>query len=107
MDGLAFANACYRLPAEAAAAACSSISGVTAAGVVSCSAPSITGNTLSYVLKTEGASSSTRTVTLELQPCEPMDFQWWAPVLAAWFLAMVTVLCARMVYTKVFNRETA
>jgi len=108
MDGLAFGAVCYRDPAELAADACASISGVTSAGVVSCSAPSVTGSTLSYTLKTEGTSAtSTRVVTVDLQPCDPQDFEYWQPILAAFFVALVTILCARMVYTKVFNRETA
>jgi len=107
MDGLSFGATCYREPAELAAAACSSISGVTAAGVVSCSSPAVTGNVLSYTLHTEGASTSTRAVTVDLQPCEPYDLQWWSPVLAAFFLALVTIASARMVYTKVFNRDSS
>lgn len=107
MDGLGFASVCYRSSTELAAAACSSISGVTSAGVASCSSPAVTGTVLSYTLRIEGsAGTTTRPVTVDLQPCEPHDFAYWSPVLGAWFLALVTVLAARQVYTKVFNRET-
>ena len=106
MDGLAFGSACYRDAAELAASACSSISGVSSAGVVSCASPSVSGSTLTYTLQIEGASSASRSVSVALQPCEPYDLQWWSPVLSAFFLALVVILCTRMVYTKVFNRET-
>lgn len=106
MDGLGFGSVCYRSTAELAVAACSSINGVTSAGVVSCTSPAVTGTVLSYTLKTEGATTSTRAVTVDLQPCEPYDLEWWSPILAAFFLALVVILSARMVYTKVFNRET-
>ena len=107
MDGLSFGATCYRDAAVLAAAACSSIAGVTAAGVVSCSSPAVTGNVLSYTLRTEGASTTTRAVTVDLQPCEPYDYTFWAPVLAAFFVALVTIAASRMVYTKVFNRDSS
>ena len=107
MDGLGFGSVCYRSSAELAAAACSSISGVTSAGVASCSSPAVTGTVLSYTLHIESSSgTTTRPVTVDLQPCDPQDFEYWAPVLGVWFVALVTILAVRQVYTKVFNRET-
>ncbi len=107
-DGQAFGATCYRQPAELAAAACSSISGTTSEGVVSCSAPAVTGNVLSYTLSIHASSGTvTRAVTVDLQPCEPYDAEFWQPVLAAWFSAMVGVLCLRLVFVKVFNRDSS
>jgi len=106
MDGLGFGAVCYRDTQELAAAACSSISGVSSAGVVSCSAPSVSGNVLTYTLNIDGASSTSRQITAQLQACEPYDIEWWSPVLAAFFVALVTILSVRMLYAKVFNRET-
>lgn len=108
MDGLGFGAVCYRDSAELAASACSSISGVTGAGVASCSNPAVTGTVLTYTLRVDSASgTSTRAVTVDLQPCEPQDIQTWAPALAAWLSALVAILCARMVVTRMFNRDSS
>jgi len=78
------------------------------AGVVSCSSPAVTGNVLSYSLLTETPSgTTTRAVTVDLQPCDPYDIEFWSPVLAAFFLALVSILCMRMVVTRTFNRDSS
>lgn len=107
MDGLGVGATCYRSAVEAGAAACSSISGVTGAGVASCVDPSVSAGVMSYTLAIEGVSGRTTTAaTMQLQPCDPVDVVEFGPVIAAWFLALVLVLAARSIYTKVFNRET-
>jgi hypothetical protein len=107
MDGLAVGVICYRDPDDAAAAACSAVSGVTSAGVASCEAPSVTGGVLSYTLNVDSAAGRvSRAVSVSLPQCEPFDMTSYGPVLAAFFLAGVVIVSARMVYTKVFNRET-
>lgn len=106
MDGFAVGAHCIRDPAEAIAAACAAVSGVTTGGVVSCEAPSLSARTLSFTLVTEGASRTTRAASTELQACTPVDLQEFGPVIGAWFLALVVILCARSIYTRMFNRES-
>ena len=107
-DGLAFGASCYRSSTELAAAACSSISGTTADGVVSCSAPAVTGNVLTFTLTTHiAAGDSTRAVTVDLQPCEPYDWDFWSPVVGAWFAALVSIVCLKMVWGRMFNRDSS
>ena len=108
MPGFAVGSQCIRDQAEAAASACSAISGVTSAGVVSCSAPALAGGgLLSYTLNTDGATSSSRAVSVQLQPCEPQDWEFYEPIVGLWFVAMVTVLCARMLYQRTFPSGNA
>ena len=106
MDGLAVGAACYRVDVDAASAACASVAGVSAVGVVSCEAPTVTSGVMSYTLVIEGSSRTTRAASMQLQPCDPVDLVEFGPVIAAWFLACVLVLSARSLYTKVFNRES-
>lgn len=106
MAGVAVGAACYSGAAEAAAAYCASVGGSVAGGVASCSGASITGRSVSWTLHVDGPSGRTsRQVVSELQECEPYDWSFWSPVLAAWFLAMVLVVCVRMI-KRPFNRDT-
>lgn len=41
-----------------------------------------------------------------LQPCERYDYDYWAPVIGAWVAAVVAVIAARLLYVRVFNRES-
>ena len=106
MDGYAVGAQCIRNSAEATASACAAVSGVTSGGVVSCEAPSLTGRTVSYTLVTDGTTRTTRPATLQLQECVPVDLEEFGPVIGAWVVALVVILCARSIYTKVFNRES-
>ena len=107
MDGYAVGLQCFRDQAEAAAVACSSVAGVASGGAVSCSAPSFAYGVVSYTLVTEGSSARTeRAASMQLQPCDPVDLTEWGPVIAAWFLALVVVLCVRSLYTRIFKGES-
>ena len=107
MDGYAVGLQCFRDSAEAAAVACSSVAGVTSAGAVSCSAPSFSAGSVGFTLVTEGASSRIeRAASMQLQPCDPVDLTEWGPVVAAWFVAGVAVLCLRSIYTRIFKGES-
>jgi len=112
MDGIAVGLSCFRSADEASAAACASISGVTNAGVVSCSEPSvwIEGDSaqFSYRLTTTNVTSGSSTwvfVDSTLQLCEPKDLTYFGPVIAAFTLALAVILCARLL-GNIFKRET-
>ncbi len=107
MDGVSVGVFCYRSPDDAASAACSAVSGVTSAGVTSCEGASVVGGVLTYMLNVDGAGGRvSRPVSVSLPGCEPFDMVSAGPILAAFLVAAVTIVSARMVYTKVFNRET-
>lgn len=38
--------------------------------------------------------------------CDPHDWQFYEPIVGAWFLALVTILALRSIYTRTFGRET-
>lgn len=106
MDGHAVGTACFRAAEDVVSAACSSISGMSAAGAVSCKAPSLLGDVVSYTLVVESGTGRTeRAATLDLQQCVPFDITEYGPAIAAWFLACVTVLCARMLWSRTFKGE--
>ncbi len=106
-DGVGVGVVCYRDFDDAAAQACAAVSGSTASGVASCEAPSVSaGGVFTYTLNIDAASGRvSRPVSVQLPGCEPVDVISYGPVIAAFLLAGVTIICARMTYTKVFNRE--
>ena len=108
MDGVGVGAVCYRDFGDAAAQACASVSGTTSSGVASCEAPSVSAEgVFTYTLNVDGAAGRvSRAVSVQLPGCEPVDVVSYGPVVAAFLLAGVTIISARMVYAKVFNRET-
>ena len=109
-DGLTWQGQCYRDRTELAQLACGSISGTTnGAAVLDCKDPSVTGTQLHWTATwtQAGTAGPATPMTTNLQACEPYDFEWWSPVLAAFFLALVSVLCVRMIIAKVFNRDSS
>lgn len=115
--GTAAVGRCFSTQAEAASVYCSSVAGVTSAGVVSCSgstgsaALSTTagGNVVyPWVMSTQpttGAPVTVETSTI-LHACETYDVTYWSPSIAAWVTALVFILAAKLVGQRVFNRET-
>lgn len=109
-EGLQWRDACYRDRTELASAACGSLTGSSNGQyVLQCSAPSVTGSTLTVntVTCNAGLCGKTQALSFALQSCEPYDFEWWSPVLGAFFLALVSVLCVRIIVAKVFNRDSS
>lgn len=105
--GYAVAQSCFGDAAEAAAAYCSNVTGATGAGFVSCSAPVVVGQQLTYTLNIESAEGTTsRQVTVNLPACEPYDWSFYGPVLGGFGLTLVLIVCARMVYRPFNRRET-
>jgi len=107
MDGVAVGVVCYRSADEAAVAACSSVAGVTSAGVASCEAPTVAGGVLSYTLNIDGAAGRvSRPVSVSLPGCEPVDAVSYGPAIGAFITACVLIVVTRTLYAKVFNRES-
>jgi len=112
--GTALGAACYSTQAEAAGVACASVLGVSGAGAVSCagvtSSPSTSvggGVTLDYLLRVDaGGSFVDHAAQMLLQGCETYDLSYWQPYIGAWVAALVSILCARIVYRRIFaDRE--
>jgi hypothetical protein len=104
--GYAVGPACYRDTSEAAAAFCASVAGPSAGGVVSCEGAIVTGQSVSWVMHLDSAAGrQSRQVVTALPPCEPMDWEYWQPVVGIWFLSLVLILCVRLVF-RPLNRET-
>ena len=106
--GYAVGTQCFRHPEEAAQAYCASVSGMTSAGYMRCYSAEWqeTNVWFNYTTIAPDGSESAQGATAYLAPCTPMDLEEWSPAIAAWFLALVVILCARSIYTKVFNRES-
>jgi hypothetical protein len=107
VDGVGVGMVCFRDFSEAAVQACGAVSGTTSSGVASCEAPSVSaGGVFTYTLNVDGASGRvSRPVSVQLPSCEPVDVVSYGPVIGAFLLAGVTIVCARLAYVKVFNRE--
>lgn len=105
--GYAVGGVCIGDADTAARAYCSSISGVSSGGVASCQAPLwVADHSLQYSLVVDDVTGqSVRTVDLKILDCEPFDMHSYGPVVAAFFLALVSIVCLRMVYVRVFRGE--
>lgn len=106
--GYAVGGQCFRQPADAAQAYCASVSGMTAAGFMRCTFAEWQDTSVFYSYTTVGADGAEHAYSANayLSPCTPMDLEEWSPVIGAWFLALVVILCARSIYRQVFNRES-
>lgn len=109
--GTLHASTCYNTQAEAAAMLCSSLRGVSSAGVVSCvgvsgvSATDGGSSPVTVTLRTvTGAPRPTdAAVTLQLLGCETYGLDYHQPMIAVWVGCAVAILAAKMAYTKIFG----
>lgn len=114
MPGTAFAGTCYASQAEAAAMWCSATSGTVSTGVLSCQAittalSTTTGGVATFtwtkrLVPTSGTATATAVTGQQLPSCEPYDFAYFSPLLAAFITAMVAVLAARWLY-RLFTQD--
>ncbi len=106
--GYAVGGQCFRNPVEATQAYCSSFGGVTAAGQMRCTVADWDGGGISYTYEVVAPDGNYLGFSsyAELTACTPMDLEEWSPVIGAWLLALVVILCARSIYRQVFNRES-
>ena len=115
MAGTAFGGFCYATQFEAAAMWCAALNGVTPSGVVTCSAlanplPSqVEGGASSFNWKMRVTNTSGVTTNLVigqqlLQSCEPYDFAYYSPLLAAFTAAVVAISAGRWVY-RLFTQD--
>lgn len=99
---------CWPTVEEAAQAACTAAAGVSSSGVVSCDGVQSVGEGSAVLLLRYSTSSGSTVVQTGyvLPPCEYPSFSsFWGPVLAAAFVALVTVRAA-MVLPSLFKRES-
>lgn len=119
--GSMFNGTCYPTQAQAATAACASwlayapdgsFSRCTGLGTTNVSSTTDGGTRFSGLSITSfpapgsGLSASTTERVVVVQACERYDYEYWSPVVGAWVAALVAILAARVLYTRVFNRET-
>jgi hypothetical protein len=114
--GSYFAQVCYPSQADALSAACSSVfrveadgSSVRCTGLASGASSSDGGafaGTLNLTFTHADGSTATGTQAVLVQACERYDAAYWAPVISAWVAAMVAIIAAKTLYTRIFVRET-
>lgn len=111
-----FKQTCYPTQAEASWAACSSVASVGTDGTaINCTAipagasttagGAYTGN-LTVQRKLSTGVTSTLSVPLTVGSCERYDYAYWSPAIGAWVAALVAIIAARVLYLRVFSRET-
>lgn len=106
MAGFAVGGQCIGEVAQAASLACASFGGPTSAGVVTCQDASIDAQTLTFQRCTStGTTTECRPDSFDLPACEAYDWSYWSPVLGAFFLALVSIVCTRMLFLS-FRKET-
>lgn len=117
--GSMFHQTCYPTQLEAMQAACSSVAAFGSDGsrttcnsvVMTGPAPSSTsgGNFPGKLLVTTARPDGTSTQiapTVPVQACERYDYAYFEPLVGAFVAALVAIVAARMIYARVFNRET-
>jgi hypothetical protein len=114
--GTYFHEVCYPSQADALNAACSAVNDVSADGSsVTCTSVAagasasvggaFTGTLNVQLVNAQGAvSAATRSVSV--QDCERYDITYWGPVVSLWFTALVVIIVAKVLHTRVFTRET-
>lgn len=113
--GTAFGGQCYATQAEAVAMWCSSIAGVSSAGVMSCRSTSVvsssTGGAVSFqaTIRTQPQTGShVDVVTLAgAQACETYGLDYWAPYQAAWIALVLVIATGRTVIKRFFVHHAA
>jgi hypothetical protein len=114
--GSFYGQVCYPTQLEALQAACSALGAVaadgsstTCTGVAAGPSSSVGGaytGTLNLRKTSILGTTSTTTMSYTVQTCERYDYAYWSPVISAWVVALVSILAARTLYTRVFTRET-
>ena len=120
--GSYYNQVCYPSQADALSAACSAVntsaadgSYTTCVGLVPSASgyagPSSTdGGTFTGKLRITSVDADGSSVTLQrsitVLGCERYDYAYWSPLIGAWVAALVAILAARTLYTRVFVRET-
>jgi hypothetical protein len=117
--GSMFGGTCYPTQAQAATAACSTISSFLPDGSMmvcrglSTTNPSSTtdggSKVVSLSIAYTSAGGSPTTVmdrALWLYACERYDYEYWSPAITAWVTAIVTIIAAKVLWTRIFSRET-
>jgi len=108
--GNLFGQTCYPSAFEAASAACSAAQGVGSDGAVTTCVGVNTYPGGYYTLQMRksppGVAATTWEASTVSQPCERYDYAYWQPMFAAFTSALVAVVAARVLYTRVFSRET-
>jgi hypothetical protein len=104
--GYAVGSSCVRDPSQAAATFCAQIGGATSAGVLSCQAPSITGQTLTYTLAVDDATAqTTRSVAVVLGECEPLDWTSAEPLVWLAVGALCSLAALKALRARVFRND--
>jgi hypothetical protein len=117
--GASVGTACFANAADAVADFCRSITGPAGPGLLSCGGRNVFNGTAtqkptaSVMLKMDifseqwGWYSDVEPKTLTVSNCDyKAGLDYWQAPLAAFFLALVLLVCARMIY-RTFSRETA
>lgn len=103
--GYAVGTQCLSDPLQAAALFCGGVAGTSANGTHACTAASLDAHTLTWTLEVHALDVSTaRTVVQQVAPCTPRDFDYYGPIIGAWFLACVVILGIKLI-ARNFRRE--
>jgi hypothetical protein len=107
---------CYPTQSEALAAECSGLGAVDAGGAaitctgVAAGASTSLGGSYLGTLNLRKTSSlgvvSNITRPSQVLACERYDSAYFAPLISAWVAALVAIVAARFLLTRVFSRET-
>lgn len=116
--GSMFQATCYPSQMDAATAACSTFNAVAAdgsrVGCINVHTPPTPSSTsggnfpvlLDMTRVDAGGAVTSYTQSVKVLSCERYDYAYWSDAMGAWVAAAVAIIAARIVYTRVFNRET-
>lgn len=113
--GTASGGSCYATQAEAARMFCSSLGGVSSAGVVTCADVANVSTTAggpvtaSLTFRTQPSSGAATSVVspVQFQRCETYGLDYWAPAQALWIAAVILIATSRSVIKRFFVHNAA
>lgn len=114
--GSLYNQTCYPTQKEAFTAACSAIHSTNSDGTATnCTAVTDGGSTTSgggysgwvrIQLTDVDGNNKAQTRSITVLSCERYDYEYWSPAITAWVTAIATVIAAKVLWTRIFSRET-
>jgi hypothetical protein len=114
--GSLYNQTCYPTQKEAFTAACSAVHSTNPDGTATNCITVIDGGSttagggysgqLRFMMTDVDGNSKSQTRSVTVWSCERYDYDYWSPLISAWVAALVALIAARILYVRLFQRET-
>lgn len=114
--GSLYNQTCYPTQKEAFTAACSAIHSTNPDGTAANCITVLDGGStttgggysgqLRVMMTDVDGNNKSQTRSVTVWSCERYDLEYWSPAVTAWVTAIATVTAAKVLWTRIFSRET-